>query len=486
MLADALRPDAFAAALKRIGGAHFHATARFTVGPSGGAPNVVTTTTDVWVDRTGNYRFREQNDRDGGREVVLYGRELAVALRYGKMIRRVAEEPEPSRLLEEALGAPFAVFDLVARKARVARAGTELVGGARATVFELQPGDGKGAPDRKPRRRSTVCASGGTRPRSTRCRAACVVDDATGALVRCDLTAKFATQGEPKPVEGIVEVHTVLTEIAAVAPIERPAAEDLAMRQRTLPEQRELLRGLGQARPAAEPPRPGARPKGRRGHAARRRPRPARRRAARPPERQRRERRRDQAAAAGDHDARRGRGRRRRRRAPRRQPAADRAARAAGDRRGRRHPDSRCSTTTSRAACARACWSKIAERRRVDLAPGIGRPARRSARGKRGAERDADRRDAAGAEARVAEVLRAARDRPPRRRDGDQLPAGHAVRSLLREAARRRGRRSACRRGCCARRSSARCRIRNGRRSWLRFARAVGCSAVRSSRRRTG
>ena len=32
VLADALRPDAFAAALKRIGGAHFHATSRFTVG----------------------------------------------------------------------------------------------------------------------------------------------------------------------------------------------------------------------------------------------------------------------------------------------------------------------------------------------------------------------------------------------------------------------------------------------------------------------
>ena len=29
-----------------------------------------------------------------------YGRELAVALRYGKMIRRIAEEPEPSRMLE--------------------------------------------------------------------------------------------------------------------------------------------------------------------------------------------------------------------------------------------------------------------------------------------------------------------------------------------------------------------------------------------------
>ena len=256
MLADALRPDAFAAALKRIGGAHFHATARFAAGPSGGTPNVVTTTTDVWVDRAGNYRFVEQNDRDGGREVVLHGRELGVALRYGKMIRRVAEEPEPSHLLEEALGAPFAVFDLVARRARVTRAGNELIGGARATIFELQPSDGSGsepgpAPGglRKWRSKASIDALSGR----------VVVDDATGALVRCDLTAKFATEGEAKPVQGTVEVHTVLTDVASTAAIEKPAAEDLAMRQRTLPEQRDLLRGLGQARAAAEPPRAGVR-----------------------------------------------------------------------------------------------------------------------------------------------------------------------------------------------------------------------------------
>ena len=88
-----------------------------------------------------------------------------------------------------------------------------------------------------------------------------VVDDATGALVRCDLTAKFATAEEPKPVTGTVEVHTVLTDVASTAAIEKPPAEDLAMRQRTQPEQRELLRGLGQVRPVAEPARPGGRPK---------------------------------------------------------------------------------------------------------------------------------------------------------------------------------------------------------------------------------
>jgi hypothetical protein len=173
------------------------------------------------------------------------------------MIRRIAEEPEPSRLLEEALGAPFAVFDLVARKARVTRAGTDVVGGAKATVFELQPSDGAGSEPgppvaglRKWRSNASIDAVAGR----------IVVDDATGALVRCDLTAKFATtEAGEKPVQGNVEVHTVLSDVASTQPIQKPAAEDLAMRQRTLPEQRELLRGLGQARPAAEPPRPGAR-----------------------------------------------------------------------------------------------------------------------------------------------------------------------------------------------------------------------------------
>src|SRR3954468_15048830 len=144
-LSEAVRPAFFAQALRKLGGAHYHATLHYSVGRPGAAPLAVTTTTDLWLDRTGNYRLREENDRDGGREVILTGRELAVALRYGKMIRRVAEEPEPSRLLEEALGAPFTVFDLVARSARVMRAGNELIGGARATVFELQPSDGAGS-----------------------------------------------------------------------------------------------------------------------------------------------------------------------------------------------------------------------------------------------------------------------------------------------------------------------------------------------------
>ena len=187
-LAEALRPAFFAAALqaRRRALPRHAALQRRAVG----APRRRRHHDDRRVvDRAGNYRFREENDRDGGREVVLYGRELAVALRYGKMIRRVAEEPEPSRMLEEALGAPWAVFELAASRMHGGRtldgAATERLRAARApTSFKLPPGDG-----------AAVEATGAGAPlaglrawrsnsrRSTRCRAALVVDDATGALV---------------------------------------------------------------------------------------------------------------------------------------------------------------------------------------------------------------------------------------------------------------------------------------------------------------
>ena len=339
VLADALRPDAFAAALKRIGGAHFHATARFAVGPRGRrARTSVTTTTDVWVDRAGNYRLREENDRDGGREVVLHGRELSVALRYGKMIRRVAEEPEPSRLLEEALGAPFAVFDLVARRgarragraaswsaARARRCSSCSRATARRVGAERRALDGAAQPG---------AATASIEALSGRV----VVDDATGALRA--LRSRRRSSPRPRASRSRCRGRSRSTRRSPTSPrtpaIERPAAEDLALRQRTVPEQRELLRGLGAGR--APPPRAGARGAERRAGRE-----PGRRRPATQAEAgrdgRRHERRRPRAARAGAAVAGRGARARRRRRAPGREPAADRAARAAGDGRRRRHPD---------------------------------------------------------------------------------------------------------------------------------------------------
>ena len=232
---------------------------RFSVGRPGAAPLSVTTTTDVWVDRAGNYHFHEENDRDGGREVVLYGRELSVALRYGKMIRRVAEEPEPSRLLAEALGGPAAAFELVTPQARITPAGTDMVGGAKATVFSI------GLDDGAPRVPVPGGALGGLRAwRGTvsidALTGRMVVDDGSGALVKADLTAAFKIVGDSGPEQGSLDVHTLVTNIASTPPVEPPAAEELVLRQRTFPEMHDLLRGIAEPRAAAEPQRRAAAP----------------------------------------------------------------------------------------------------------------------------------------------------------------------------------------------------------------------------------
>lgn len=83
-----------------------------------------------------------------------------------------------------------------------------------------------------------------------------VIDDRTGAAVRVDLNVRFAAKPQDGPVTGTVQVHSELSEIANTPPVARPEApqaQELAFRQRLIPEQRELLRGLPQA-----PPPPGA------------------------------------------------------------------------------------------------------------------------------------------------------------------------------------------------------------------------------------
>ncbi len=239
-LGEAVRPAFLGAALRKLGGAHYHGTLRYAVGRAGAAPLGITTTTDVWLDRAGNWRLREENDHDGGREVVLHGRELAVALRYGRMIRRVAEEPEPSKLLEEGLGAPWAGYELCAPRLQADPSGP--VAGAHATGYALALGTGAAAA-------APVLPLAGLRAwRGTAAietlSGRAVVDDATGALLGFDLTATFQAKGESGPEQGTIEVHAALSDAGATPAIERPAADELSLRQRTVPEARELLRGL--------------------------------------------------------------------------------------------------------------------------------------------------------------------------------------------------------------------------------------------------
>ena len=242
-LAEAVKPAVMSPALRHLGGAHYHATLKMGAGRPGAAPMAVTTTTDVWLDRAGNYKVHEDNDRDGGRDVVLYGRELAVALRYGKMIRRVAEEPEPTRLLEQALGGPWAAFEVAAPRLRVDSAGPELVGGAAATRYTLGLGEA-GSATAAPHVYGLRAWRAGLTVGSIAGRA--VIDDATGALMALDLTVGFQSKTESGEESGTIEVHTALSDVASTPLIQRPPAEELVLRQRTVPEARELLRGLAE------------------------------------------------------------------------------------------------------------------------------------------------------------------------------------------------------------------------------------------------
>jgi hypothetical protein len=260
VLSEVIRPEAYATAIRKLGGGHYHATTKLAVGPAGAEPTTVATTTDVWLDRAGNYRLHEENDQDGGRDVVLHGRELAVALRYGKMVRRVAEEPEPSQLLEQGLGAPWSLYELVAPRAGVAPSGGA-TGGAKTTVFTLTLGDGRDAPSSPEPLYGMRAWRGSAKIEALDGKV--VADDASGALTRVDLSARFSAKGPAGPVTGTFDVHAALTEVGSVAAITRPDAEELALRQRTVPEQRELLRGLVQSRP---PPPPARRPNAEKSH----------------------------------------------------------------------------------------------------------------------------------------------------------------------------------------------------------------------------
>jgi hypothetical protein len=244
-LEAALAPTAAVSALRRAGGGHVHAVTTFKIAPQQPSPeyapelDAVTTTTDLWMDPAGQFRLLEQNDRDGGREVFLTGRDLAIALRYAKMIRRPAQEPEPTRILEEALGGPFATWELGRRFARVEHADPK----ARAS-FRVSLGDKPARPEPEPaplrRWRDTVAVSG--------LQGEVKVDPTSGALLRVRLETTFSLVRDGVPFTGIAKVEASLDEMGKVPPIAPPQADELRTRQRTIVEERALLgRAPGEA-----------------------------------------------------------------------------------------------------------------------------------------------------------------------------------------------------------------------------------------------
>jgi hypothetical protein len=246
MLDRALAPASLVVALRKSGGGHYHATALFRVEPAGKAdpedgsqpasPAAVTTTTDLWMDKQGNFRLVEDNDQDGGREIVRVGAEVAVALRYGKMVRRPEQDAENARFLAEALGAPWAAWEMVRRQVEVeksAGAGYRFKLGGR--IARLPAGFAPAEGLRKWRDSVVVKALDGQ-----------ATLDADGKLP-LGFTCKTSYQAvrDDLAVAGEIAVSATLEDVGKVADVTMPESDTLHTRQRTVLEERALLGGLG-------------------------------------------------------------------------------------------------------------------------------------------------------------------------------------------------------------------------------------------------
>jgi hypothetical protein len=243
VLDDALVPVAIAAELRKQGGGHVHATATFHVDVAGtdatggkpASPPTVTTTTDLWLDKQGNFRLLEVNDQDGGREIVRVGPDIAVALRYGKMIRRAAQDAESLRYLNEALGAPWAAWEIVRRQVEV----EDRSGGYRLRLgkkrVELPAGFPAAEGLRKWRDSITVKSLDGQATAQS------------GGKVVLAFACKAAYQAvrDGVAVEGSVDVTMSVDQLGKKVAVVLPAAETLQTRQRTVLEEKALLGGIG-------------------------------------------------------------------------------------------------------------------------------------------------------------------------------------------------------------------------------------------------
>jgi hypothetical protein len=247
-LDSALAPARFAAALRKAGGGHLRATAFFHVDVAGktdpgdgskpASPSAITTTTDLWMDKQGNFRLVESNDQDGGREIVRVGGEVAVALRYGKMLWRPAQDSENARLVGEALGASWAAWEIVRRQVEVDEAGQGAyrlrLGNRLADLpagFPAAEGLRKwrDTVDVKTLEGQATLDPGGHLPLAFACK------------------TTFQAVRDQLPIAGEASVSTALDQVGKVADIAMPEAETLHVRQRTILEERALLGGLGAA-----------------------------------------------------------------------------------------------------------------------------------------------------------------------------------------------------------------------------------------------
>jgi len=252
---NALQSHRFAEGFRKLGRAHLRSNVHLAAGLDGAPADSVTTDSDIWMDDQGNWRLVDLNDKDGGREIVLHGHELAIALRYGRMIRRPAEDPEPLRLLAQGVGGPSAAWDLLRDVTTVDDFGSDTFQGRKVHVYKLTKSAHPAAPltklepgDRQAWRKTLV---------ADKVEGTIMIDEQLGIPLLAEIhgayTMRRADAGAGKdtsegtPMHGAVDARVSIEEIGSSPVIAEPEADDLAPRQRTVPDERAMLGGLPRA-----------------------------------------------------------------------------------------------------------------------------------------------------------------------------------------------------------------------------------------------
>lgn len=251
-LDEATSPAKLAAVLQKLGGAHVHATATFEVdtaaahpadGTKPASPTAVTTTTDLWLDKHGNYLLVEENDQDGGRIIARVGGEIGVALRYGKMIRRPSTSTETTRYLVEALGAPWSAWEVVRRQVEVDgnKGNYRFRLGSRRAALPVGFPAAEGL--RKWRDSAVVKSLEGQ----------ATLDPSARALVGFNCKAAYQATRDGVAIQGNIAVSLSVAELGTTADVVLPTSEPLQTRQRTILEERALLGGISAAAKKGSP-----------------------------------------------------------------------------------------------------------------------------------------------------------------------------------------------------------------------------------------
>lgn len=262
ILTRALQPAAIAAVLRARGGAHLSAKTHFhveaTQTPEAFTAQDITTGTEAWVDGKGGFRFVEENDHDGGREVTAAGSEIAIGLRYGKLMRRPAREGEAADLLAQALGGPLSGWDLIAGAAAVEAAGKAegaTAGLTHVARYRISLDADRAAPARDDQAspRPGIAAWRSTARFETvsgellvaRPDAAADPQAAAGALVGATLAVTFTAWQGDVPVRAAVDVSFAVDQVGGAPEVAiSEDAEALWIGQRTLPVENKLLDNL--------------------------------------------------------------------------------------------------------------------------------------------------------------------------------------------------------------------------------------------------